>query len=445
MESVTRTDTIAALATPPGRGGIAIVRVTGADAEEMLRRFFQPARKTQALESHRLMYGAIHDDGGAVDDCMAVLMRAPRSYTREDVAEFHLHGGEYVAQRMLRALWAAGVRPAEAGEFTQRAFLNGRLDLSRAEAVMQLISATGQRAHQAALRDLRGGASAFVLEAQRQLVDILAGVAAALDYPEEVEEEEAVADLLPRIRSLAGTLRAACDERAARWLETGMEVAIAGRPNVGKSSLLNLLLGEERAIVTEEAGTTRDIVRGTAQIGGLRVNFSDTAGIRDSDQQVERIGIQRARAAMEAADLVLLVLDQALPMSAEDGALLRSLQGRPHLVVLNKSDLPAQAGLPQGLLISARTGEGVAALRQAIADHAGQPDEGGLHAARHMRLAADAARSLDDAAGAMNAGDPLDLCAVHLSEALRTLGQITGDEVTEELLDQVFSTFCVGK
>jgi len=437
--------TIAAVATPPGKGGISIVRVSGPRAEELLGQVFRPAGNQPGFPSHLLQYGHAMRGDEVIDEGMAVLMRAPRSYTREDVAEIHLHGGEYVTGALLSALWALGAVPAQPGEFTKRAFLNGRVDLSRAEAVMQLIEASGEQAARAAVRDLQGGTSAFIRGAQQELTDILSGVAAALDYPEEIDEAEALLDLLPRTRALAVRLAAACDERAARILEQGYEVAIVGRPNVGKSSLLNTLLGEERAIVTDEAGTTRDIVRGTASLGGVRVNFSDTAGIRESGHKVEQIGIRLAREAMQRADLVLVVLDQGEPLGAEDAEILVLAQTQPHLVVLNKSDLPPRADLPQGLLISSRTGEGIDRLKQAIAQRAGTVGEGELSLLRHMQLARRASDALSEAADAMERHEPLDLAAVHLHEALYTLGEVTGEQVTDQLLDKVFSTFCVGK
>lgn len=438
-------DTIAALATPSGRGGIAIIRISGPGAEAALRSLFAPADQIPEYQSHLLRYGKIMQGEEVLDEGMAVLMRAPRSYTREDVAEIHLHAGEYTVERVLDLLWSLGVTPAQPGEFTKRAFLNGRVDLSRAEAVMQLINATSQRSAKAAIRDLQGGSSAFIRKAQDELLDILAGVAAALDFPEEIDEGEATAGLLKMVEALAQRLLAACDERSARILERGLEVVIVGKPNVGKSSLLNLLLSEERAIVTDEAGTTRDIVRGSLMIDGIRINLSDTAGIRQSTGQVEQIGIQRAFQALEAADLVLVVLDAASGLSGEDEEVLARVRPYPHLLIINKDDLQAQVNLPQGIRISAKTGEGLAELRQAIAAVAGQPGEGALSNARHMQLAMHAAGSLFQAAEAMRQDAPLDLCAVDLHEALYALGEVTGDQVSQDLLDRVFSQFCVGK
>ena len=445
MITAYQNDTIAALATPPGQGGIAIVRVSGPAARTCFDALFRPAGR-QTVESHRLLYGhLVNGQGEIIDQCMAVLMLSPRSYTREDVAEFHVHGGQQVADQALSALYALGVRPAEPGEFTRRAFLNGRIDLSQAEAVMRLISAQGEAASRAALRQLKGGASAFIQEAQSQVVEIAAGVAAALDYPEEIDEAEAAGDTARRCREAAGSLLAACDDRAARLLDTGFAVALCGRPNVGKSALLNALLGEERAIVTDIPGTTRDVVRGEITLSGVRVHLSDTAGIRDQADTVEAIGIERARQAMRGADLVLLVLDGSAPLTEEDQALLRDTEGLPRAVILNKCDLSPAFEWPGALRLSARTGEGVAALRNLIAERAQVRGDLPLTSARHISLARQAAEHLLAAAGALEEGGPLDLAAIDLSAALDALGAVTGERVDERLLDSVFSQFCVGK
>ncbi|MBQ9299570.1 MAG: tRNA uridine-5-carboxymethylaminomethyl(34) synthesis GTPase MnmE [Clostridia bacterium] len=445
MRTAYQNDTIAALATPPGQGGIAIVRVSGDAARTCFDALFRPAGR-QAPESHRLLFGHVYDTRGEmIDECMGVLMLAPRSYTREDVAEFQLHGGEQVAGQVLSALYELGVRPAEPGEFTRRAFLNGRIDLSRAEAVMRLISAQGEQSSRAALRQLTGGVSAFVREIQEQVTALTAGVAAALDYPEEIDEAEAAADIAPKARGLAQKLLAACDERAARLLETGFEAVLCGRPNVGKSSLLNSLLCEERAIVTDIPGTTRDVVRGSVTLSGMRVNLSDTAGIREQAETVEAIGVERARQAMQSADLVLLVLDGAQPLTAEDERLLRDTRELPRVILLNKADRGQAFELPDALRVSARTGQGMDSLRELLAEKARVRGDLPLTGARHMRLARQASAELQNAAEALEAGMALDLAAIDLHAALDTLGGITGERVDEKLLDSVFSRFCVGK
>lgn len=438
-------DTIAALATPPGQGGIAIVRVSGGAARTCFDTLFRPAG-AQKAESHRLLYGHVFDvEGHMIDECMGVLMLAPRSYTREDVAEFQVHGGDQVARQILAALYSLGVRPAEPGEFTRRAFLNGRVDLSRAEAVMRLIEAQGEAASRAALRQLNGGVSAFVHAIQDQVTALAAGVAAALDYPEEIDETEAAGDTAAKARALADQLLSACDERAARLLDTGFEAALCGRPNVGKSSLLNALLCEERAIVTAIPGTTRDVVRGSVTLGGVRVNLSDTAGIRAQADTVESIGIDRARRAMQSADLTLLVLDGSAPLTDEDRQLLDETALLPRAVLLNKADQGSAFDLPGALRVSARTGEGIDALRALIAQRAQVRGDLPLTSARHMQLARQAAQQLLSAAEALDGGAPLDLAAIDLHAALDTLGGITGERVDEKLLDSVFSQFCVGK
>ncbi len=448
--------TIAALATPPGRAGLAVIRVSGPEAERILREIFVPASPISAFADRMMMYGKAAYKARVLDECMAVVMRAPRSYTREDVAEIQVHGGEQVVSSILHALFSLGAVPAQPGEFTRRAFLNGRIDLSQAEAVMQLIASTGSMASDAALRQLQGGTLRFVQEAQADLLRVMAGVTATIDYPEEIDEAEAVGGLLPGIHGLADRLRKACDERAARILEEGLHTVICGKPNVGKSSLLNALLMEERAIVTDIPGTTRDLVTGAVELDGIRVLLKDTAGIREDGETVERIGISRALDAIRSADLRVMVMDSGGRPDGLDGMILDRMEGLDNLLVLNKCDLPRDPeilpwlkgrGIPEERTIplSARTGEGMDGLRRAIRAHAGGMGENTLTLARHARLAREAALSLQNAARAMAEGLPLDLCAVDLNQALQSLGEITGNNVSEALLDEVFSAFCVGK
>ena len=438
-------DTIAALATAQGEGGIAIVRVRGPEAESALRALFSPAR---AFESHRMYYGHIVWRGETLDECMAVLMKAPRTYTREDVAEIHLHGGFFAANSVLEALYILGVRAAEPGEFTRRAFLNGRIDLSRAEAVMELISASGARAARAAVRQLEGGVSAFIRAAQEELIALLSGAAAAIDYPEEISFEEAAGDIAPRAQALADRLDAACDERGARIAQHGLEAVLCGRPNVGKSSLLNALSRQEAAIVTAIPGTTRDIVRADVMIDGLPVHFSDTAGLREGGDAIEQIGIERARRAIRGADAVLAVLNASEEMTEEDRELLTETEGAPRIIVLNQCD--RRMALDPGdfddpVVVSAATGEGIAALEKRVAAFGAGAGEGAITRQRHMALAREAARGIRDAARLLRDGGDLSLAVIDLQSALHTLGRITGEQVDEKLLDDIFSRFCVGK
>lgn len=449
--------TIAALATPPGKGGLAVIRISGPEAEDCLRSLFVPVLKDQGFKDRYMMYGKLRYKNNLLDECMAVLFRSPRSYTREDVAEIHVHASRQVVHSVLSALFDMGVSPAQPGEFTRRAFENGRIDLSQAEAVMQLIAASGQQAADAALRQLQGGALRFVQDAQQKLITLMAGVTAAIDYPEEIDEEEAVGNLAPELFALSEKLAAQGDLRTARILEEGLHVVICGKPNVGKSSLLNALLLEERAIVTDIPGTTRDAVTGSVHMDGIRINLKDTAGIRQSGETVEQLGVKRARDAIQSADLRLFVLDQSRLPDLEDEEVLTAIANLPSILVMNKTDLPDHTGLalwlqqhqsslPKDIIhLSANTGDGIEVLRQAIIAHAGQPGQGMLTLARHIQLAQTAAEHISNAAQAMNNRLPLDLCAVDLNAALDTLGKITGENVSEALLDEVFSTFCVGK
>ena len=334
-------DTIAAISTAPGAGGIAIVRLSGPRAEQLLRAVFRPASEKADLSGRRLTYGAAVDGRGEVlDEVMAVLLHAPRTYTREDMAEIHCHGGGACASAVLARFLALGARAAEPGEFTRRAYENGRIDLSGAEAVMQLIGAQGEAARRAALRQMRGGVTGFVTGAVEKLTELLSRIQAAVDFPEEVDEAVVGAEARVELEALAGELAKRADPRRARMLREGASVVLCGRPNVGKSSLMNALLSAERAIVTDIPGTTRDVLSERMVLDGKVVRLSDTAGIRESEDAIERMGVARAQGEVEAADVALLVLDASQPLAAEDAALLSQADER-YIVCLNKGDLPA--------------------------------------------------------------------------------------------------------
>ncbi|MBQ6595222.1 MAG: tRNA uridine-5-carboxymethylaminomethyl(34) synthesis GTPase MnmE [Clostridia bacterium] len=443
------TDTICARSTPPGEGGIAIVRVSGPEARSILDR----ASGREDLTAGRLTYCHIRGaDGEDIDEVMAVYLPPPKTYTREAMAEIQCHGSDSVAGRILRRCIELGARPAEPGEFTRRAFLNGRIDITQAEAVMEIIGAGSEEAARASLRQLEGGVSAFVRRMQEGITSLLAVIGANIDFPEEMDEEVSREELYRGIRELLAEIGRKTDERAARLLREGASIVLAGRPNVGKSSLMNALLNYERAIVTEIPGTTRDVLTERIQIGGIWAEISDTAGLRDTKDPVERIGVERAREAADRADLLLVVIDAGEAVTEEIAEQMRSDDPRI-MICLNKTDVP---GLRKEQLrqitdkpvweISARTGEGLRELTEEmerrIARHV---DADALTVERHMHLAKKAEAALKEAAGALENRMPVDILSVHLEQALMYLGQITSVDGREQVIDEIFSRFCVGK
>ena len=445
-------DTIAAISTAPGEGGIAIVRVSGPEARSVFLAAFQPARPDAQVRSHRLMYGtAVGADGEALDEVMGVWMKAPNTYTREDVAEIHCHGGSACAARVLRRVLEAGARCAQPGEFTRRAYESGRIDLSRAEAVMQLVGAQGEAARRAAVGQMRGGVAAFVSGVVASIEDMLARIQAAVDFPDEVDEEAVASELVPELESLAGEIERRADPRRARVLREGASVVIAGLPNAGKSSLMNALLNCERAIVTDIPGTTRDVLSERMHIGGREVRLCDTAGIRESGDAIERMGVARAREELSCADVVLLLLDESRALTQGDRALLDEADAR-YILCLNKTDLPArldESCLPplEVKRICARTGEGVEALVEAIGRRlrAGGDEETAFTVERQLRLAREAADCLRRCAEALLQGFSPDVIAPDLLNACRLLDGVTGRDASEEVISAVFAKFCVGK
>ena len=446
-------DTIAAIATAPGRGGIGIIRISGPAAEGILSEIFRPAgRKDGAFESHRLVYGKILDGGEVLDECMAVLMRAPSSYTREDVAEIQVHGGTQVLQRVLALCLRKGARLAEAGEFTRRAFLNGRIDLSRAEAVMGLIEARGEQERRAAVRQMAGGTADFVRAAADDLYKLQAGLAACIDYPEEISDEEGAGELRDGLERLVRKLRDAVDERSSRLIHDGMHVTLFGIPNAGKSSLLNGLIGQDKAIVTEIPGTTRDTVEGEIRVGGIRVFLTDTAGLRKTEDPIERIGVEKSERALKNADIAMLVLDGSREISDEETEWLRGMQDSG-AVVINKSDLPqviteetVRAIRPgiRCMTVSALDSDSLQQIREFFREKAEVSDSIAVTQPRHLDAVRRAVASLEDAMRTLDLLTP-DMAATDLQAAQNALSEITGDRADEKLLDAVFSGFCVGK
>jgi tRNA modification GTPase len=450
-------ETIVAPATPPGEGGIGILRISGSAAEAALLYFFYTHRPVVRLQSHRLYYGQIRDlQGRPIDEVLAVLMRAPHSYTREDVAEIHCHGGSQVTRTILKLLLDYGLRLAHPGEFTLRAFLNGRLDLVRAEAVIDLIRARSEGARSIAVGQLQGRLSSLIHHFREQLADLLSLVEAHIDFPEDDIETPLQRDLFVSAEHLGremDALLATFD--TGRLLRDGLAVLILGRPNVGKSSLLNRLLGEARAIVSEVPGTTRDTIEESLVLGGVPLRLIDTAGVRDSNNPVEIEGIRRAKAKVAGSDLVLLVVDGSRPLHADDFVSLAACESRPTLLVINQADrcllpLPEPFSSLPAVSISAATGEGMEALQQTIISRfqggAGDPGETVLLSdQRHYQALRKARGAMEACLDEMHAGSSPEFLAMELRIALAALGEITGETASEDILERIFSRFCIGK
>ncbi len=458
--------TIAAIATPPGQGGIAIVRLSGADSLAILKKIFRPRRSGCPFQSHCLYYGwIVHPASGeAVDEVLAVLMRAPRTYTREDVVEIHCHGGPMVVREILALILTAGAVPAAAGEFTRRAFLGGRIDLTQAEAVVDMLTARTSAGLRLAAAQLGGDLHARLTTIREALLDIRALLEVAIDFPEEENDILDGPELRARLsRDAIAPLRAliaAADQ--GRIYQEGVAVVILGRPNVGKSSLLNALLREERAIVTATPGTTRDTIEEYIAIQGVPVRLVDTAGIRATSETVEELGIQRARDKAAEADLVLLLFDLSQPLAPEDQELYTAIAGQPVILVANKHDLwpdPSRlAELARAfpgetlVVLSAKTLAGLADLEAAIfAKVTGAAAElpGQAHwcapNARHRAALVKALACVEQANQGLAVAVAPDLLAVDVQEGLDWLAEIVGQTTTEDVLDRIFSRFCIGK
>lgn len=458
------TDTIAAIATAYGEAAIGMVRISGPNTFSLLDRLFHDSRGRPAssLPARTACVGEIRDpaSGRPVDQVVLILYRAPHSYTGEDVAEICGHGGMVPLRRILTLVLAHGARLARRGEFTCRAFLNGKLDLAQAEAVVDIVQARTEAALGLAVGQLEGRLSALVRQARDAILPLVAHIEATIDFPEDVPEmprteiAHRIAEALAKVEPLLSSAQ------AGRIYREGVRVVIAGRPNVGKSSLLNALLREERAIVTDIPGTTRDVIEEMANIRGIPIRTIDTAGIRPARDPVEAIGVQRALAQIAEADLVLAVLDASQPFGAEDEEVLERVRDRPVVVVLNKCDLPdlqitsehVSRLLPNApvVFISALKGTGLSELEEKItATVLGGPEPRAedplVTSARHQAALEAARTALNEARTTLSAGLPLDLVAMDLRGALDALGQITGESVSEGILEEIFSRFCVGK
>lgn len=460
-ESFPQGETIVAIATAivPQQGSIGIVRLSGGSAVAIAKTLFHaPGR--QKWESHRILYGCIrHPQTQAViDEALLLLMMAPRSYTREDVVEFHCHGGIIPVQLVLQLCIAAGARLAQPGEFTLRAFLNGRLDLTQAESIAELVGARSPAAARAAVAGLQGKLAHPIRSLRARCIDILAEIEARIDFEEDLPplDENLIKSQLEEIKAEISAILTTADQ--GELLRSGLKVAIVGRPNVGKSSLLNAWSRCDRAIVTDLPGTTRDVVESQLVVKGIPVQVLDTAGIRHTADRVETIGIERSLQVAKAADLVLLTIDASSGWTDEDQEIYQQVQDRPLLLVLNKSDLvptlppvPSLGGSPLPVVATAAAlNQGIEDLENAIlaAVNAGDLQAANLELAINQRQAAQLIRaqtSIDLVLGTIADASPLDFWTIDLRAAISALGEITGVEVTESILDRIFSRFCIGK
>lgn len=444
-----KSENIAAISTPAGRGGVAVIRLSGDSPLAVAEHMFLPRGNTRVkdFQPYRMYPGEIVAEHFK-DFGLCVYFKAPHSFTGEDVVEFHCHGGTSIARGILSRALSLGCRGAERGEFTKRAFLNGKLSLSSAEGLIDMINGESEAEVRAGYmlygETLKNEADGL----QAEITDILAGIDADMDFPEEDIEHTDLSDIAVRLKKLSAKLSSlTASYGTGRKIKQGVRVVIAGRPNTGKSSLLNALLQAEKAIVSSVPGTTRDAVEGTLEIEGVRFNLYDTAGIRESENEIENIGITRARALIDGADLILFVLDGSEKMSEEDAEIYRQVADKPKIVVSNKNDLQGEGGEKCDIRVSAKTGENIAALRAMMLEKsmAGyDTDAAFLIEKRHYDALACALAEINEAVS-LCGNVPLDLLGVHLKAAWDKLGEISGKTATEEIINEIFSKFCVGK
>ena len=449
-------DTICAIATKLGIGAISIIRVSGDDAISKVNQIFQ-GKDLEQVESHTIHYGYIKKENEIIDEVLVSIMKAPKTFTREDVVEINCHGGILSTKKVLELLLQEGIRLALPGEFTKRAFLNGRIDLTQAESIMDLIESKNETARRLALSSLRGSTKKLVTDFREKLKQIIASIEVNIDYPEYHDiEEMTVENLSKYVKELEENLdKIIQNSKEKQLLKTGIKTVIIGRPNVGKSSILNALLEEEKAIVTDIAGTTRDVVEGEVTLSNLTLLMMDTAGIRKTDDVVEKMGVEKSLRLMNDADLVLAVVDGRGKLEEEDKELFNQLNPQKTIVILNKKDEPQvlkKEDFPSFHVVKTTTKQenGLDELKQEIDTmfHQEQIDENDdaiLFNARQVALAEQAKTILKEVTNSISQGVELDMISLDLQEILNTLGMITGDTYQDEILDTLFANFCVGK
>lgn len=457
-----KTDTIAAIATAVSNSGIGIIRISGEEALNVADRIFRPKkgdRKVSDMESHTVHYGYITDGEEVIDEVLLIVMRAPKTYTCEDVVEIDCHGGVLVIKRLLETVLKYGARPAEPGEFTKRAFLNGRIDLSQAESVIDVINAKNDMALKSSVSQLRGAVSGKIREIRSVILHELAFIESALDDPEHYTLDDYQEELRGKMTgALNDVEKLLASSDNGKMMKEGIRTVIVGKPNAGKSSLLNLLVGEERAIVTEIAGTTRDILEEQIQIGGIGLNVIDTAGIRDTDDVVEKIGVSRSLEYLGKADLVIYVVDSSTVLDENDRNIMDAIQDKKAIVLLNKSDLETQTEAADirnyldkpVISISAKEQQGMDVLKETIQEmfFSGNitfNDEIYITNIRHKNALAEAKKSLEMVLQSMADGMPEDFLTIDMMSAYEELGTIIGEAVGEDLVNEIFSKFCMGK
>ena len=456
-------DTISAVITALGEGAVGIVRISGPQALAVGEQLFKAAsgKKLAAFNPNTMVYGHIYDaDASLVDEVLAVYMRGPRSYTAEDVVEIQCHGGLQSLKKILALTYAAGARPAEAGEFTKRAFLNGRIDLTQAEAVMDIIRSRSEASLKLAARQQQGQLAKELRKLRSSLVDVVVNLEAVIDYPEEDIEDVTYGRVQGSIASCNDAIDVLlAHAHTGKILREGLRTAIVGKPNVGKSSLLNALLKEDRAIVSQYAGTTRDVIEEQLLLDGVPLVLADTAGIRSTDDFVEKIGVEKSRQLLQEAELVICVVDGSTGLTAEDEAILAAATGKPCVIIVNKSDLGLAVDLEtlrerfgedKVMTLSAKTLTGVEAfsawLKNYVYGSEGTLGEGAyVQNARQERLLREARQALQDAGEAAEAMLPYDCIVIDVRTAIDLLGEITGDTVQDEIINEIFSRFCIGK
>lgn len=455
-------ETIAAISTPMGEGAIAIVRLSGSEAVDIADKLYKGLKPLRDVESHTIHYGHLidPDTDEVAEEVMVSVMRGPRTFTREDIVEINCHGGLVSVNRVLELVLRSGARLAEPGEFTKRAFLNGRIDLSQAEGVIDLIRAKTDRAMNVALNQMEGRLSTLISKLRQQLLETVAHVEVNIDYPEYDAEEMTQELLTNQLKEVEEEIRRILvTARQGKILREGLSTVIVGRPNVGKSSLLNSLVHENKAIVTDVPGTTRDVIEEYVNVRGVPLRLVDTAGIRETEDLVERIGVERSRERLKQADLILLVLNYNDELTHEDEQLFKAVEGMDVIVIVNKTDLEEKLDLEKVkrladehpiITTSLKNEQGVDELEQSISElffegAVESQDLTYVSNSRHIALLEQSRKTLADALDAIEAGMPVDMVQIDITRTWELLGEIIGDTVSESLIDQLFSQFCLGK